>query len=485
MTTWFAPSIKNNGSYSPEQNENQSNLRIRTFSPYNSHGQPHGFFIKVDLYKIIFMPNGHSQASDKYSKIALLFRYITNEISLTFNSMKYEIIIPLTEVTSFEIRAQEIQVGLCSNFQKTIYHHPNGHSSRGYEEISFDPTLGEISIADTLIMTSMNWVERNTLLMIEAGIENFSPRLVSGQTIRDDSRSQDLTRESSHSSSVASSSRLSSPSQSDTLFASLAHHSNNEDGENDDFCPTEADQDQLILITCTFLIERRQILFPRKDTFEAFKAKIRDRFHINPNKMASLNGAGETILLIDKDDWDVAIWEANMQGRRRIEISRCKYFYKFSIHYHRETLGINDWKQVTQHPDVIKLGKTHAKTTGEREQRNHVGVSISVLNREPPHMITNIFDEINGKRNEESSSQATDRHDDLTAPTNLKPNKSRKYIRSTISSSNESSSHKSENSHIACKISDPKPAPPNSFEISRLNPVNHKMVESFKEKLCA
>ncbi|RIB16755.1 hypothetical protein C2G38_2189040 [Gigaspora rosea] len=300
---------------------------IDGLSGKNSILQDPASYIKVDLKHVQILPTNEFIISTREDKLAFLFRYTSHLISISLNNMEYEITIPLNQIIVMKItKDQEIAIELKRNFKKSVTER-NGNSP--IITICSDPTNGKLNDAVYILFKPMHWVENNTLLMVEAGMQRLRFNLARGT---DDGFSGSNSRVKqdvliSSSGSLADSQTqppISQPramemedlllsfteSEPEILYSNVNSISTVNDNEVTEF-----------YITCVFLTERRAVLFSQEGSFNQFIEHVQQRFGSSSfNNIYYKNKVDEMISLKDEEDWDVAKWEAEMEGTIRLNI---------------------------------------------------------------------------------------------------------------------------------------------------------------------
>ncbi|CAG8493465.1 4480_t:CDS:2 [Cetraspora pellucida] len=312
---------------------------INGLSGKNSTLQDQTAYIRVDLKHIQILPSNEFINSTRENKLVFLFRYTSHLISISLNNMEYEITIPLNQIVEMKItKEQEIAIELKQNFKKSVqllkyYHYSKGNGNLPIITISSDPTNGKLNDAAYILFKPMHWVENNTLLMVEAGIQRLRFNLVRGiddgfpgssslrvrlfQKVK-----QDVLVNSSG--SLAESQAQPQVSQPQVMDMDLLSFAEDEPA----VLYTEVNNDTMVhdnevtelYITCVFLTERRAILFSQEGSFNQFVEYVRQRFGSSFNNVSYKNKVDEMISLKDDEDWDVAKWEAEMEGTIRLNV---------------------------------------------------------------------------------------------------------------------------------------------------------------------
>ncbi|CAG8519603.1 21361_t:CDS:2 [Dentiscutata erythropus] len=283
-------------------------------------------YIKVDLKHIQILPSNEFINSTKETKLAFLFRYTSHLISISLNNMEYEITIPLNQIVVMKItKDQEIAIELKRNFKKSHYHYSKGNGNPPIITICSDPTNGKLNDAVYILFKPMHWVENNTLLMVEAGMQRLRFNLA---RVTDDgfpgssSRvKQDLLISSSGS---LADSQTQPPVSQPRVMEDLLSFTESEPGVLypvvNSTSTVHDNEVTEFYITCVFLTERRAILFSQEGSFNQFIEHVQQRFGSSFNNIYYKNKVDEMISLKDDEDWDVAKWEAEMEGTIRLNI---------------------------------------------------------------------------------------------------------------------------------------------------------------------
>ncbi|CAG8517385.1 15078_t:CDS:2 [Racocetra fulgida] len=293
----------------------------------NSTLQDQTAYIKVDLKHIQIHPSNEFINSTRENKLAFLFRYTSHLISISLNNMEFEITIPLNQIVEMKItKEQEIAIELEQNFKKSVqllkyYHYSKGNGNPPIITISSDPTNGKLNDAAYILFKPMHWVENNTLLMVEAGIQRLRFNLVRGNDDGFPGSSNVLINSSGN---LADSQTQPQVLQPQVMDMDLLSFTEDESG----VLYTEVNNDTMVhdnevtelYITCVFLTERRAILFSQEGSFNQFIEYVRQRFGSSFNNISYKNKVNEMISLKDDEDWDVAKWEAEMEGTIRLNV---------------------------------------------------------------------------------------------------------------------------------------------------------------------
>ncbi|CAG8512739.1 10547_t:CDS:2, partial [Acaulospora morrowiae] len=171
------------------------------------------------------------------------------------------------------------------------FHYPRGsNNDHSAIPLAVDPTNGKLDNATCVICKPMHWVENNTLLMIEAGVQRLSFDLTNDEVTENTSKVP-LPQEKP-------------PSQ----------------GVVVDRAPFERSHHVEFYVTCVFLTEKRAIVFPREGSFNQFHDYIRQRFGLQCNSFFYKNKVNDMITLKDEEDWKIAKWEVEMEGTVRLDV---------------------------------------------------------------------------------------------------------------------------------------------------------------------
>ncbi|CAG8744508.1 20622_t:CDS:2, partial [Racocetra persica] len=193
--------------------------------------------------------------------------------------------------------------------------------------ISSDPTNGKLNDAAYILFKPMHWVENNTLLMVEAGIQRLRFNLVRGNDDGFPGSSSSRVKQDvlvNSSGNLADSQTQPPVLQPQVMDMDLLTFTEDESG----VLYTEVNNDTMVhdnevtelYITCVFLTERRAILFSQEGSFNQFIEYVRQRFGSSFNNISYKNKVDEMISLKDDEDWDVAKWEAEMEGTIRLNV---------------------------------------------------------------------------------------------------------------------------------------------------------------------
>ncbi|KAF0373308.1 serine-enriched protein [Gigaspora margarita] len=242
--------------------------------------------------------------------------------------MEYEITIPLNQIIVMKItKDQEIAIELKRNFKKSYYHYSKGNGNSPIITICSDPTNGKLNDAVYILFKPMHWVENNTLLMVEAGMQRLRFNLARGTDDESNSRvKQDVLISSSGSLADSQTQPPISQPRAMEMEDLLLSFTESEPGilysDVNNISTIHDNEVTKFYITCVFLTERRAILFSQEGSFNQFIEHVQQRFGLSFsfNNIYYKNKVDEMISLKDDEDWDVAKWEAEMEGTIRLNI---------------------------------------------------------------------------------------------------------------------------------------------------------------------
>ncbi|RHZ72692.1 hypothetical protein Glove_241g21 [Diversispora epigaea] len=358
----------------------------------NEITQDQNSFIKIDLQSIqkiqqqqqqlilssSLSSSSSSSSTTKEMKFSFLFRYKSKAISIGLNNMEDEIVISMDQIVTMKIiDDNEIVIEFLPNFKKLFFHYPrvddddnnNNNNSNNNSAIQStkDPANGKFNDANIIKFKPMPWVEKNTILMVEAGMQRLRFDLLGNHSVTDNSNI--IIMNNNFNNNFNDNNNFNNDINNDNYYyfsnnvgknvvaeknispivypSSQPHTINTINSINDDVTFTNGITEtseiteitteiteieatkKLFYITCVFLTERRATVFPREGSFIQFVKFIQKRFGLpqlqtsSPQQCHNLsykNKVNDIISLKDEEDWNVAKWEIEMEGTIRLDV---------------------------------------------------------------------------------------------------------------------------------------------------------------------
>ncbi|CAG8565395.1 8357_t:CDS:2, partial [Diversispora eburnea] len=233
-----------------------------------------------------------------------------------------------------------------------------------------DPTNGKFNDVNIIKFKPMPWVEKNTILMVEAGMQRLRFDLLGSHSADDNNIiinskinnnfnnnfndnnfnnfndnnnfnnfNNNVNNDNYSFSNNVEKNVVVEKKNSSIVYPNSQPHTINFINNDDDAPFAETSEiteitteieiettttEKLFYITCVFLTERRATVFPREGSFIQFIEYIQKRFGLPQlqqcHNLSYKNKVNDIISLKDEEDWNVAKWEIEMEGTIRLDV---------------------------------------------------------------------------------------------------------------------------------------------------------------------